>query len=194
MAETKLCLPANEMLTCKPGARKSNTCKTPNFFFFLQWNEEIEGKRLPSSRRNPAMTTNANLDNQTDVIQVEAVPPRGRLGFDLDHIAVHHLRLNQNVESTKSLDQMWSPKTTKGARGENGRQEGEIPKDKAQAKSLSTVSGGRRKEDLEACRRSPRLCGRISLAEGPAIRWRRRGSRLTGWGALVFFFNTLLDN
>jgi hypothetical protein len=55
---------------------------------------------------NPASTTNPTQTAKPGVAQVEAVPPCGRLGFDPDHIVVHHLQLNQNVESRKSPDQM----------------------------------------------------------------------------------------
>jgi hypothetical protein len=123
---------------------------------------------------------------------MEAAPPRGRPEFDPNHIVVHHLWFNQNAESTKSLDQSdhRKPPGTRVARGENGRQEGEIPgEDEFQVGSLSTVSGGHREEDFEARRWSLRLCRRISVARGPVVwRW-GRGSGLTGWvEELQFFF------
>jgi hypothetical protein len=72
-------------------------------------------------------------------------------------------------------DQILSPKNTRGARGENDRRKGEIPRDEeaqfgSVAGSLLTVSGGRGEEDLEARLLSPDLCDRITVAGGPAVR------------------------
>jgi hypothetical protein len=70
-------------------------------------------------------------------------------------------------------------------RGENGRRKGEIPgEEEAQfgsvAGSLSTVSGGRGEEDLEARRWLPDLCDRIAVAGGPRTGCPATGKRQPG--------------
>jgi hypothetical protein len=58
---------------------------------------------MPETQPQPPTPTQTT---KLDVAQVEATPPHGRLGFDPDHIAVHHLQLNQNAKSPKSPNQM----------------------------------------------------------------------------------------
>jgi hypothetical protein len=87
---------------------------------------------------------------------------------------------------------MGQPKDRKPPKGREGGIPGE---DKAQAGSLSTVSGGRGEEDLEARRWSPRLTviGSLWLEDWPfddGEETVRLTTSLTGWGvgASVFFF------
>jgi len=121
---------------------------------------------------------------------MEAAPPRGRPEFDFDHITVHHLRLNKNAESTKSPHQMWSPTRSdhrKPLEGREGRTAGERERSWERTRLRSDLCRRCRKV---AGKRIWRLAGgrRDSVAGGPAIRRRGRGSQLTDWVEVHQFF------
>jgi hypothetical protein len=121
---------------------------------------------------------------------MEAAPPRGRPEFDFDHITVHHLRLNKNAESTKSPHQMWSPTRSdhrKPLEGREGRTAGERERSWERTRLRSDLCRRCRKV---AGKRIWRLAGgrRDSVAGGPAIRQRGRGSQLTDWVEVHQFF------
>jgi hypothetical protein len=94
---------------------------------------------------------------------MEAAPPRGRPEFDPDHIAVHHLQLNQNAESTKSSDHMWSSTRSdhqKPPEGREGRTAGERERSQERRRLSSDLW--------------PDLCPRCREVAGKSI-WRLAG-------------------
>jgi hypothetical protein len=88
VAKRRLCLPTNDKLTHKPGARKSHTSKTPDFFFSLcsemKRSRERDGRvTLETQPRPPTPNPDPDPDNQTSVAhgsRATTLPTRVRPG------------------------------------------------------------------------------------------------------------------